>query len=423
MPDDLLNRARRAMPGGVSSPVRAFGAVGGDPFFAVRGDGARVFTEDGRELIDMIGSWGPLIAGHAHPAIVDAIGRAAAGGTTFGMPTRAEVDLAETIIDAVPSIEMLRFVSSGTEAAMSAVRLARAATGRDGIVKFAGCYHGHSDAMLVQAGSGVATFGLPESPGVTRGAAGDTIPARYNDATSVSSAFALHPGRIAAVIVEPAAANMGVIPPAPGFLESLRNLCDSSGALLIFDEVVTGFRLARGGAQQRYGVAPDVTVLGKVAGGGLPLAAYGASRALMSTVAPAGAVYQAGTLSGNPLATAAGLATLRLLDDGAYETLDKCGEMLEQGLTGAADDAGVAITVNRIGSMLTVFFTDGPVADFESAQRCDRARFARFFHALLRAGVAWPPSPLEAAFVSLAHTSDDIDAVIRAARNAFREAR
>ncbi|HVL88767.1 MAG TPA: glutamate-1-semialdehyde 2,1-aminomutase [Actinomycetota bacterium] len=421
MPDALWERARSVMPGGVSSPVRAYGAVGGDPFFAADASGARVRTEDGRTLIDMIGSWGPLILGHAHPAVVEAVTQAAAGGTTFGIPTRREVELAEAIVASVDSIDMVRLVSSGTEAAMSAVRLARAASGRDGIVKFAGCYHGHSDAMLVQAGSGVATFGLPESPGVTPGAAVDTIVARYNDASTVASAFALH--QIGAVIVEPVGANMGVVPPADGFLQSLRNLCDAGGALLIFDEVVTGFRLARGGAQAVYGVKPDLTVLGKVVGGGLPLAAYGGSRDLMSRIAPAGDVYQAGTLAGNPLATAAGLATLALLDDDAYARLDEAGRMLEHGLRSAAAEAGATVTINRVGSMLTVFFTDGPVTDFDSARRTDAKRFARFFHALLREGVAWPPSPFEAAFVSLAHTPGDIGAVIAAARFGFQEAR
>lgn len=416
-----FDRAQRVLPGGVSSPVRAFGAVGGEPRFITRGDGPWMYDTDGRRLIDLVGSWGPLILGHAHPAVVEAAERAIRNGSTFGAPTVAEVDLAEAIRDAMPSVQMLRFVSSGTEATMSALRLARAATGRDRIVKFAGCYHGHVDALLVQAGSGVATLGLPDSPGIPRGTGAGTIVVPYNNAAAVAEAFEHSRGLIAAIIVEPIAANMGVVPPAPGFLSALRSICEDHGALLIFDEVVTGFRVARGGAQTLFGVTPDITVLGKVVGGGLPAAAYGGRAELMRLVAPAGPVYQAGTLSGNPVAMAAGLATLQALDDQAYKTLETLGADLEARFAAAAEGASVPISIQRVGSMLTAFFGSHPVTDLPSAKAADATLFAKFFHAMLTRDVYLPPSQLEAAFVSLAHTPAEIAEIADAAAGAFKE--
>jgi glutamate-1-semialdehyde 2,1-aminomutase len=412
--ESLFRRALELIPGGVNSPVRAFRSVGGKPLFLARGEGSHVIDVDGNRYIDYVGSWGPLLLGHRHPEILEALERALAIGTSFGAPTEAEVELAEAIRDAVPSMEMVRLVNSGTEATMSAIRLARGFTGRDLTVKFEGCYHGHVDSLLVKAGSGVATLGLPDTAGVPKSFADSTIALPYNSADAVEAAFHTHGARIAAVIVEPVAGNMGVVPPAPGFLEALRDETSRHGALLIFDEVMTGFRVAFGGAQQRYGIRPDLTTLGKVIGGGLPVGAYGGRRDIMSQVAPTGPVYQAGTLSGNPLAVAAGLAMLRHLKahPEIYQRLEaRAAELC------APPPAGV--TVNQVGSMFTFFFTDGPVTDYESAKRSDTARFGRSFRAMLERGVYLAPSQFEAAFVSAAHTEDDIRQTIAAAHEAF----
>jgi glutamate-1-semialdehyde 2,1-aminomutase len=417
---ELFDAAQRVIPGGVNSPVRAFRGVGGTPIFVERAEGARVVDADGRSYIDFLGSWGPLILGHAAAAVVEAVTEATRRGTSYGAPTRAEVEMAEMISRAVPSMEMVRLVSSGTEAAMSAIRLARGATGRDVIVKFDGCYHGHADSLLVKAGSGGATFGVPDSLGVPAALAALTLAVPFNDLAAVKAALEAHPGRVAALIVEPVAGNMGVVPPAPGFLAGLRDLCTRHGALLVFDEVITGFRVAWGGAQARYGVRPDLTCLGKIIGGGLPVGAYGGSRELMAHVAPLGQVYQAGTLSGNPLAVAAGLAALRALEPGdAYERLERLGARMESGIAEAARATGVPVTVNRVGSMLTAFFTDSPVTDYASAKRADTARYARFFHGMLERGVFLAPSQFEAAFVSLAHRDEDLDEAARACRQAL----
>lgn len=416
----LYAEACRLMPGGVNSPVRAYQAVGGTPRFLVRGAGARVWDADGREYLDYVGSWGPLIVGHAHPAVVRGVAETAALGSSFGAPTPLEVALARELVDAVPSVEMIRMVSSGTEAAMSALRLARAATGRSLIVKFDGCYHGHVDALLVRAGSGAMTSGVPASAGVPAAVAALTITLPFNDAAAAASLFAQRGGEIAAVIVEPVAGNMGVVPPRPGFLDCLRDLCARAGALLVFDEVITGFRVARGGAQALAGVRPDLTCLGKVIGGGFPVGAYGGRRDVMCRVAPLGPVYQAGTLSGNPVAMRAGLETLALLDDAAYRRLDDLGGALAGGLREAARSAGVPLTVNRVGSMLTPFFVEGPVENADAARRSDTARYARFFHALLERGIMVPPSQFEAWFVSLAHTEDDLRRTCDAAAAALR---
>jgi len=402
---ELMARAERLFPGGVNSPVRAFRAVGGTPRVIERAAGARAWDVDGNELIDYVGSWGPMILGHAHPAVVAAIRGAAERGTSYGAPNRHEVELAELITAAMPAVERLRFVSSGTEAAMSAIRLARAATGRDAIVKMAGGYHGHADALLVRPGSGA--FGMPASAGVTTGAARDTLVAPYNDLAAVEALLNDH--EVAAVIVEPVAANMGVVPPLPGYLGGLRAATGRLGALLIFDEVITGFRVARGGAQELYGVRPDLTVLGKIIGGGLPVGAYGGRGDLMRLVAPEGPVYQAGTLSGNPLAMAAGAATLRQLTPELYEGLERSAASLEVGLRDAAAEAGASVRISRVASLLTVFFDDDPGG----------ARFARFFHAMLAAGVMLPPSQHEAWFVSAAHGEAELVATLSAARDAF----
>jgi len=399
---DLMERAARLFPGGVNSPVRGFGSVGGTPRVIDAARGAHVWDVDGNDLIDYIGSWGPMILGHAHPAVVEAVQEAAGRGTSYGAPCRAELELGEEIVAAMPSIERLRFVSSGTEAAMSALRLARAATGRDAIVKMAGGYHGHADGLLVRAGSGA--IGLPASAGVTAAVAHDTLVAPYNDLGAIAALLQARP--VAAIIVEPVAANMGVVPPEPGYLPGLRTLTEEHGALLIFDEVITGFRVARGGAQERYGVRPDLTVLGKIIGGGLPVGAYGGRADLMRLVAPEGPVYQAGTLSGNPLAMAAGLATLRRLTQPVYEQLDDVADQLEQGLLAAGRQGQTEIRITRVASLLTVFLPD-------------QARFAHFFHAMLDAGVLLPPSQHEAWFLSAAHGEVEIQATLDAAREAF----
>jgi glutamate-1-semialdehyde 2,1-aminomutase len=406
----LFERAQRYLPGGVDSPVRAYKSVGGTPPFIVRGHGSKLHDADGNHYIDYVCSWGPLILGHAHPQIVNVLTRAAESGTSFGAPTELEVTLAEMVNQAVPSMEMVRFVSSGTEATMSAIRLARAFTKRDKIIKFAGCYHGHSDGLLAKAGSGVATLGIPDSPGVPAGYTQNTLTAPYNDLTAVGKLFQQYKGEIAAIILEPVAANMGVVHPQKGFLEGLRKITSENEALLIFDEVITGFRLAYGGAQSVFGIEPDLTCLGKIIGGGLPVGAYGGRRDIMQLMAPQGPVYQAGTLSGNPLAMTAGIETLRLLNQpGTYEQLEKRASLLEKALIKSAKAHGVQLRVARAASLMTVFFTQGQVTDYDSAKKSDTALFAKFFHGLLDEGIYWPPSQFEAAFVSLAHTSEDID--------------
>jgi glutamate-1-semialdehyde 2,1-aminomutase len=405
----LARRARERIPGGVNSPVRAMRSVGlAEPLFVRRGEGAWIEDEEGRRYLDWVMSWGPLIFGHADPASVEAVVRAAREGTTFGAATRREVELAEELADAVPSLEMVRLVSSGTEAAMSAVRLARAATRRDRILKFAGGYHGHADALLAESGSGLATLGIPATPGVTSGAAGDTIVVAYNDLEASAAAVERFGDGLAAIIVEPVAGNMGVVPPAPGFLEALRGLCDASGALLVFDEVITGFRVARGGAQERFGVLPDLTVLGKIAGGGLPLAAFGGRAELMEQLAPGGHVYQAGTLSGNPLATAAALSVLRRLRDPAlYAELEERSARLEAGLAPFG-------TVQRVGALATLFMSASPVRNLAEAQACDTQRYASLFRHLLGRGIYFPPSQFEALFISLVHGDEEIDRTVEA---------
>jgi glutamate-1-semialdehyde 2,1-aminomutase len=416
----LYARALELMPGGVNSPVRAFRGVGGTPLFISSASGPTIADVDGQTYIDYVGSWGPMILGHADAEIVSALSAVAANGTSFGAPNELEVELAEEIVDAVPSIEMVRMVNSGTEATMSAIRLARGVTGRDKLVKFEGCYHGHADSLLVKAGSGVATLGLPDSPGVPASLAQHTLTVGFNDAAALEDLFNQHPD-IAAVIIEPVAGNMGVVAPEPGFLDFVREITARKGALLIFDEVMTGFRLARGGAQELYGIAPDITCLGKIIGGGLPVGSYGGRRELMRNIAPVGSIYQAGTLSGNPLAMTAGLLTLRRLrDKSVYEKLESSSARLCEGLSRAASDAGVQTVTNRVGSMWTTFFTDKPVTDWTSANRSDRQLYGRFFHAMLGEGVYLAPSQFEAAFVSVAHTDLIIDETISAARKAFQ---
>jgi len=413
----LHEEARRLMPGGVNSPVRAFGRVGGDPIYISSGSGATIRDVDGNTWLDYVGSWGPMILGHDHPVIRKAVEEALSRGTSFGAPTAAEVEMAGLIVGMVPSVDLVRLVNSGTEATMSAVRLARAATGRAKIVTFRGGYHGHADPFLVEAGSGAATIGVPSSPGVTSGTAADTLTAEYNDSDTVGALFAEHPEAIAAIIVEPVAGNMGCVPPLPGFLETLRILCDREGALLIFDEVMTGFRLAPGGAQQRFGILPDLTTLGKIVGGGLPIGAYGGRTDLMRQIAPDGPVYQAGTLSGNPLATAAGIATLEYLatHPEVYEHLELLSDRLADGFEALIRDQGYPITWNRVGSMGSLFFHDGPVTGWTDAAVADGDRFTRWFQAMLERGIYLAPSPFEAGFLSAAHTTEDIDRTLDAA--------
>ena len=420
---DLFARALELIPGGVNSPVRAFGSVGGTPRFITRAEGCHLWDADGNRLIDAVGSWGPMILGHAHPTVLEAVAETLAFGTSFGAPTELELELAEQVLALYPSCRRVRFVNSGTEATMSALRLARGATGRDLIIKFEGNYHGHSDGLLVAAGSGALTTGVPSSAGVPASVAATTLVARYNDLDSVAALFERRPGAIAAVILEPVAGNMGVVAPEAGFLEGLRALTRDHGALLVVDEVMTGFRLASGGAVERYAIDADLVCWGKIVGGGLPVGAYGGAAELLDQVSPSGRVYQAGTLSGNPLAMAAGLATLRTIGalPDLYATLERRGASLEAGLLEAARDTGVTVTVNRVGSMLTVFFGAGPVTDLTSAQAADSALFGRWFHGLLARGVYWPPSPFEAAFLSYAHGDEAIEALIEATRGAFSD--
>jgi len=416
----LFQEASRYFPGGVNSPVRAFRAVGGEPFFVARALGSRITDVDGRTYIDYVGSWGPMILGHAHPRVVGAIQAAAEAGTSYGAPTELETRLARLIQAAVPSLERMRFVSSGTEACMSALRVARGFTGRSAIVKFEGGYHGHADSLLVKAGSGAMTFGVPDSLGVPEAIARATLTLPFNDLDAVRAVFAARGREIAAVIVEPVAGNMGVVPPQPGFLEGLREITRADGALLLFDEVITGFRVAMGGAQQRYGITPDMTCLGKIVGGGLPVGVYGGRAEIMEQVAPLGGIYQAGTLSGNPVAMAAGIATLEALRaPGIYQTLETMGARLADGLIAAAAAAGLAAQLNRVGSMLTAFFTATPVTDYATAKTADAARYGTFFRAMLERGVSLAPSQFEAAFLSLAHTTDDVDVTVAAAREAL----
>ncbi len=425
--ESAFARAKKVMPGGVSSPVRAFNAVGGTPRFIKEAHGCVLVDIDGNEYIDYIGSYGPLILGHANDVVTAAITKALGKGATYGAPTESEIKLAELIVEALPGVEMVRFVNSGTEAVMSALRLARAATGRDLIIKCIGCYHGHSDALLVDAGSGALTHGNPSSPGVPKATTSSTIPVQYNSLDDVRAAFEKYPGQIACVAVEPVAGNMGLVVPHDGYLQGLRELCDQNGALLLFDEVMTGFRVAWGGAQVLYGVRPDITCLGKIIGGGLPVGAYAGSRKLMEMISPSGPVYQAGTLSGNPLAMASGIATLELLKEpDTYEKLDAASAKLASGLQSAGERAGVPVTVNRVGSMVCPFFVSESgkhVDDYRDATACDTAAFGRFFNALLEGGVHVPPSQFEAWFVSTAHDDEAIDRTLKAAEAAFNAAK
>lgn len=411
----LFDRAQRVIPGGVNSPVRSFASVGGEPFFVARGRGAYLYDADGREYVDWVQSWGAAILGHAHPAVVRAVQDAAADGTSFGAPTAREVELAEAIAERVPSVEKLRCTNSGTEASMTAVRIARGATGRDKVVKFTGCYHGHLDALLVAAGSGVATLGVPGTAGVTEGAVEDTISVPFNDLAALDAALDRYAGDLAAVLVEPVAANMGLVAPAPGYLQALRDRCAATGALLVFDEVITGFRVASGGAQAAFGVAPDLTVMGKVVGGGLPLAAVGGPAAIMDVIAPVGPVYQAGTLSGNPIATAAGLAVLSELVPARYAALEATAAQLAAGLRSVFASAGIPIQVPQVHTLVGIFFNGSPVTDYESSASSDAGRYARFFHGMLDRGVFLPPSSFEAWFPGVAHTGEEVERTLAAA--------
>lgn len=415
--DELFERAGRVIPGGVNSPVRAFRSVGRNPLFIHRAEGAYIYDEDGRKYTDYVGSWGPMILGHKAPVVMEAVARAMEGGLSFGAPTGREVEIAELITSSVPNVDMIRMVNSGTEAVMSAVRVARGYTGRDKVIKFAGCYHGHSDAMLVKAGSGVMTAGVPDSLGVPRGCAEDTLTAVYNDISSVETLIQENPGQIAAIVLEPVAANMGVVLPEQGFLEGLRKLCDRYGMVLIFDEVITGFRLAFGGAQELYGVDADLVTYGKIIGGGMPVGAYGGKRALMESVAPLGGVYQAGTLSGNPVAMAAGLAQLRFLKEHpeVYSTLQTRGAYLAEGLRRIAPQ----LTVTQIGSLACVFFTDKAVRNYEDAKTSDTGAFARYFKKVLSLGQYFAPSQFEAIFLSYAHEKRDLDETLACVQEAF----
>ena len=418
---ELYAQAQALLPGGVNSPVRAMRAIGRDPIFIASGRGSRIRDVDGNEYVDWVSSWGPLILGHAHPDVIEAVIEAARSGTSFGAPTEGEVRLAAEVAERVPSVQMLRMTSSGTEATMSAIRLARAVTGREPVLKFAGAYHGHVDGLLAQAGSGLATQGIPASPGVPAAAAAATVIVPWNDGSALMAATERH--RLAAILAEPLPANMGLVGPEPGFLELLRERADATGALLVFDEVISGFRVARGGAQAHFGVTPDLTILGKIVGGGLPAAAFGGSRTLMERIAPAGDVYQAGTLSGNPLAVAAALATLARLDAQAYRRLAQFTEALAAGLRAVAADAGAAVQVHSLPGLLTVFFSASPVTDYESAAACDLVAYGDWCRALLERGVYPPPSQFEAWFPSLAHTDEDMQRTLDGAREAFRELR
>lgn len=414
--------AQHYIPGGVNSPVRAFKSVGGNPVYIERGAGSRIYDVDGNSYIDYIGSWGPLILGHAHPRVLSAITEVAALGTSFGAPTERETQMAKLVCELVPSVEVVRMVNSGTEATMSALRLARGYTKRNKIMKFEGCYHGHADSLLIKAGSGVATLGLPDSPGVPEGTAANTITVPYNDLESVKLAFSTYGDDLAAVIVEPVGGNMGVVPPLPGFLEGLREITKQHGTLLIFDEVMTGFRVARGGAQELFGITPDLTTMGKIIGGGLPVGAYGGKREIMQQIAPAGPIYQAGTLSGNPLAMAAGLTTLEELSKpGVYERLEKLSARLAEGLADNASKLGIPHTLNRVGSMVCLFFTDTPVINYETAKTSDLERFSAYFSHLLEEGIMIPPSQFEGMFVSLAHSEEDIEKTIEASYQAMKK--
>ena len=417
--DKLFERAKAVIPGGVNSPVRAFGSVGMNPRFITRAAGARIWDEEGREYIDYIGSWGPMILGHAHPAVLESVAAAAKDGLSFGAATRREVEMAELICGIVPGMDMVRMVNSGTEAVMSAIRAARGYTGRNKIIKFSGCYHGHTDAMLVKAGSGLMTQGIPASSGVPTGCTADTLTAKYNDLESVKALFSANPGEIAAVILEPVGANMGVVLPREGFLTGLRNLCNQEGCVLIFDEVITGFRLALGGAQEFYGIQPDLTTFGKIIGGGMPVGAYGGKREIMSQVSPVGPVYQAGTLSGNPVAMAAGLTQLRLLKENKdlYQRLNRTGDCFFGELDQILNEAGIPHRLNHIGSLGCVFFNDGsPVDDYESAQLCDTTQYTRYFKVMLENGIYLAPSQFEAMFLSLAHSDEDLERTLNAVR-------
>lgn len=419
----LYNKSIKHIPGGVNSPVRAFKSVGGDPLFIQRGHGSRIYDVDGNEYIDYVCSWGPLILGHSHPDVVAALREQAGNGTSYGAPTKLELKMAKMVTDAFPTIELVRMVSSGTEATMSAVRLARGYTGRDKIVKFEGCYHGHGDSFLIKAGSGALTLGVPTSPGVPAPIAGLTIAAKYGDLDALDKIFEEEGGNIAAIIIEPVAGNMGLVPPQPGYLEGLRDITKRNGSLLIFDEVITGFRVAYGGVQTLKGIEPDLTCLGKIIGGGMPVGAYGGKREIMEQMAPTGPVYQAGTLSGNPMAMVAGIATLKVLrSEGVYDKLEGMAARLAAGLKEAAKQAGVKASFNRVGSMLCTFFTDKAVVDYDTATSADTDKYALYFHAMQEQGIYLAPSQFETSFVSLAHTDEDIEKTIEASRSAFQAA-